>query len=243
MESVRARGIATTLLAFLAGLGVAAVRAEDPDVDPLPARVPVEQTEPWCRNGAFPGELTEHRAMRVSPATREVVLRRDYGSDCPGQGDSVDSTCDAGIRLHAGDPVIAGRTLGGLTCVWFEGPQHEHVGYVPTAALSMEDEDDWLGTWADGEQRLSIRRDASGALQVQGDALWLGGVLDSGDRVVHVGGIEAEARFSGVRLIADDGWCRLAIRRVGGALVVHDNRQCGGMNVSFNGVYWPSSGT
>lgn len=238
MRSVQARGIVTATLAFLAGLGVAAVRADEPEVDPLPSRVPLEQSESWCRNGAFPTEWTEHRAMHVAPGVREVALRRDYGHECPGEGDAIGPACDEGARLHAGDPVIAGRTLGDLTCVWFEGPQHEHVGYVPTASLRLDEEDEWLGTWEDGDQLLTIMRDPQGHWQVSGEAYWYGPVVN-GERVVHVGGIEATASFAGRRLITDDGWCRVAMRRVGKALLVHDNRQCGGHNVSFSGVYWP----
>ena len=93
----------------------------------------------------------------------------------------------------------------------------------------------WLGAWEYAGQSLDIRRGAKpGTLAVSGQAFWRG----VGDNV-HVGEVEFEAAPAGnvLRLEENEDLCSVTLRLVGDLLVVSDNLKCGGLNVTFNGVY------
>ena len=112
---------------------------------------------------------------------------------------------------------------------------------------------DWPGTWRSGpEQEIVIGNPStSGKLTIKGDASW--GASDP-ERVkrggVNVGELEGEMAADGAGLSfgmgddktlsyeeADDSECKVQMRRLGPYLLVRDNNNCGGMNVSFTGVY------
>lgn len=69
---------------------------------------------------------------------------------------------------------------------------------------------------------------------MSGDAAWRNG----GN--VHEGGFAGHAAVDdgGLTIVdAGDAQCEVRMRRVGRYLMVDDNRNCGGENVSFPGVY------
>ncbi len=100
----------------------------------------------------------------------------------------------------------------------------------------------WLGDWRYGENTIRFTNNKlAGFLNVTGDALWRG----LGDNV-HVGEMDerVEPRLNIVKVgesSTDEHECKVTLRLVGEFLVVHDNMRCGGMNVSFSGVYRRSS--
>ena len=77
---------------------------------------------------------------------------------------------------------------------------------------------------------------APGHLRVNGQAYWFGAVV-KGERVVHEGAVEGEARTNENRLHITEGGCEVDLSLIGNFLNVQDNRECGGMNVTFAGVW------
>jgi hypothetical protein len=166
--------------------------------------------------------------------------------------------CRAKAFLVPGDRVILGRTSGSFVCADFIGRKGmTRSGWLPADAVIMETHppislDDWLGQWSQIEATITIKRGKKpGELSVAGDATW--GALDP-DRVkrgaVHVGSIEgavspngADLSFAmgeGATLPVDKGEesdCKVWMHRIGPYLLVKDNNNCGGMNVSFWGIY------
>jgi hypothetical protein len=112
--------------------------------------------------------------------------------------------------------------------------------------------DDWTGTWLREEATITVTAATrAGALSIHGDATY--GAEDP-ERVkrgaVNVGAIEATMAPTGANLsfaMGDtatlpvdkgaDTDCKVWMRRLGPYLLVDDNNQCGGMNVSFRGAY------
>ena len=95
----------------------------------------------------------------------------------------------------------------------------------------------WLGDWKYGDNSISFTHNKlAGFLNVTGNAIWKG----LGDNV-HVGEIDGRYEpLNGVIEYSDgDGEydCRATLRLVGNYLIVSDNLRCGGMNVTFTGVY------
>ena len=76
---------------------------------------------------------------------------------------------------------------------------------------------------------------AAGTLAIKGEAIW-----GSGSRT-HTGDLDYDAKPSADKMKfgdgTDDNDCQVTMQLVGKLLVVGDNLNCGGANVSFSGVY------
>lgn len=193
--------------------------------------------ENWCRNGAFPDDSDHFRLARVAGARgARAYFYNDSPDDCP----RPDAKCRDRAYLVPGDEVIVSRTRGGWACSWYQprrGP--EKVGWMEASRLDIREAEAeppparWVGEWESYRNSLSVLRGGRGGrLAVRGQAYWQG----VGDNV-HVGEVAGEAAPSGNALALEDDTCRVVLRLVGPYLVVNDNGQCGGVNVTFDGVY------
>lgn len=153
------------------------------------------------------------------------------------------------FAVPAGNPVAIGKRDGDWTCVSHYGSGY---GWMLTSRLQPIQPDlhppaiAWTGTWTplglkkqprDAITKLVISSGAAtGKLKVNGQAYWLGAVV-KGERVTHEGGVDGEAQPAENRLHIADGGCEVNLSLIGGFLNVQDNRECGGMNVTFTGVW------
>lgn len=179
------------------------------------------------------------------------VQGSDGGRACP----SAAAQCQARAYLLAGDVVLTLPQIHrGHVCASFAGKNgRETTGWLPADALVAlpmvkADDMDWLGSWRRTEASISILRAKDGGLSVTGEATWGAGdarrVASGG---VNTGEFSGPGRRSGdVVLIADKsvasfeaakGECAVRLRRLGPYLLVEDNQSCGGMNVTFSGLY------
>jgi len=138
-------------------------------------------------------------------------------------------------------------------------------GWLPEAALAtpavVSDATplatpDWRGDWRSGaERRIRIDATPQGGIALAGEATFGAGDPDRVRRgAVNTGDFDATATPLGDQLaflVGDDGkalpfdaarakaesLCGLRLWRLGPSLVATDNLQCGGMNVTFTGVY------
>jgi len=222
-----------TLVLLVALCCGAASRAAAQDVGGNPAN--------WCRNGAFTRDAEEFGVARVAGRKGSRVYFQGDEEGCPGPS----AKCRQKAYVVAGDEVLVSRAFGDWRCAWYQPARgSETVGWLPAqqlrasgpAAAAGPPLAMWLGAWSfyDNSLRLSRGRRA-GSLRVAGHATWLG--INPGN--VHVGEVAGEAAPAGNVLSvggADDD-CRLTLRLVGSYLLAVDNKQCGGMNVTFDGVY------
>ena len=219
----------TAALLLLLGLCPAAAAARAQGVSDNPAN--------WCRNGAFASDASQFRLARVNGRKGERV--NFYGDEegCPGTA----ARCRRKAYVVPGDEVLVSRSFGGWLCAWYQPARgSETVGWIPAHGLSVSEPDArpplaaWLGAWGfyDNSLRLSRER-KTGRLRVEGDATWIG----AGPGNVHVGEVSGAAAPAGNVLTVENEECRVTLRLVGTYLVASDNKQCGGANVTFDGVY------
>jgi len=190
----------------------------------------------WCRNGGFASEAKEFKVARVrgGRGTRAYFHGEDEG--CPGP----DAKCRQKAYVIPGDALVVSRAFGGYVCAWFQPARgYETVGWLRADQLELSETDAsppaarWLGEWELHSNGLTIRRGTkAGELRVEGSAVWHG----IGDNV-HVGEVNASAAPDGNTLTLEDDICKLTLRLVGDFLVADDNGDCGGVNVTFDGVY------
>ena len=184
----------------------------------------------------------------------------DKASACPGFSDK----CWEKAYVVAGDRMIVSGSVGDFVCAHFVAPRKRgketfneivRAGWLTSADLAPEPAAKppaWTGDWTRVEAAIAIRAGRQpGMLTIKGDATF--GSLDP-DRVkrgaVNMGEIAGEAKPLDGELSfamgdkgaipvtkADETDCKVWMRRVGPWLLVEDNRQCGGANVSFSGLY------
>jgi hypothetical protein len=168
------------------------------------------------------------------PWAGQVVSSAVVVSDEPGCSAELPRCRQA--TLARGTTVLVGESRGGSSCVWARGENGEVSGIVRSdqivrvARRKMR----WEGVWKGAGNVIRVRRRGS-LLDAEGDAVWHG----YGDNT-HVGHFMGSATAEGSALRIEDrecSACTVDLRLVGPFLVATDGRQCGGANVTFDGVY------
>ena len=190
------------------------------------------RAEPLCNSGDFPLHPEFHIAT-VGAATPRLYFFKE-GDGCPEQG----ARCQTRAFVLAGDRLLVGKNRGAWSCAWYPGKRQETAGWVRNGDLTIQVAplpDDWAGRWKARNSSGTINiAGKDGSWTVQGKASWGSGATQ------HVGELGGPLRVQGTHAYlagAQATDCGADFTRVGDFLVVHDNRQCGGANVRFDGVY------
>jgi hypothetical protein len=113
-----------------------------------------------------------------------------------------------------------------------KGKLHTHAGWIPESRWAQDRSvgpATWVGIWQNEQAKISVTA-ANGTLHFAGSAIWQG-LMDP-----RFGSFEFDAAPDG-DLVSLLGKCEVRIRRIGEFLFAQDNKQCGGLNVSFDGLY------
>ncbi|ALM83237.1 hypothetical protein [Bordetella sp. N] len=189
--------------------------------------------------------LQNAQAAVVTPARQHFIKHADASNHCP----SDSKECQAKAYLIKGDVVVTGTREGDFVCTGYVTAKSDMLlQWLPAAALApvpaeQQKPADWAGKWLvyGNEITLTPKGDA---FEVDGNATW-----QMGDNV-HVGQIEGTVKPENGQIafaMVDDKAapyaqggaedCHVKMVRRGPYLVVEDNYKCGGLNVSFGGVY------
>jgi len=193
-----------------------------------------------CRNGSFPANETAVGRAQVIGAGRVSLLSDDDG--CPAETQK----CRGTTVLAPGAIVLSGHRHGAFVCAF--DPAHDDAGYLETARLKPLPVDAapplkaWAGRWSYGDD--TIRLTAKGAtLTVDGQAYWPSAhpsarQFPGGPNLGDLSGT-ATPKGNAVTFAdaSDPQACSATLRLIGDVIVATDNGACGGMNVSFSGVY------
>jgi len=197
--------------------------------------------ENMCRNGFFPRESKDYSLAIVKGKKGEkVYFYGDEREDCP-----KNKNCRLKSYVVPNDEVIVSRKFGNFACVWFQPKKgSETVGWVNVDNLKLVEVKsnisigNWVGNWEFYDNNINIIISKKrGLLGITGNAFWKG----LGDNI-HIGELDGEAKIVGNDLKygedeTDEYACKVTMRLVGKYLIVSDNLNCGGANVTFSGVY------
>ena len=195
----------------------------------------------WCRNGAFPSEIDEFRIGTVKAAKNEkVYFYNDFEDECP-----TSEKCKEKSYVVSGDKLVVSRTFKGFVCSWYSPAKGiPTVGWIKQEKVEIVDApatpalSAWMGNWRFADNTITLTHNKlEGDLNVTGEAFWKG----FGDNI-HIGELDHRAEPKGTLLKAgetdtDEYACKVSMQLIGSFLVVKDNMNCGGMNVTFSGVY------
>jgi hypothetical protein len=194
--------------------------------------------ENWCRNGFFPRESKDYSLGTVKAKKGERVYFYGDEENCPNG-----KNCRKKAYLIGGNEVIISRKFGNWACSWYQ-PKNgsETVGWIALKNLEftnmVQGIESYAGTWRFYDNEIEIKKTANPKVfEIKGTALWKG----VGDNV-HVGELDGKAVWTEKVLAYGEGdqdeyACKVTFDLVGSYLVVSDNLNCGGLNVTFSGVY------
>jgi hypothetical protein len=207
---------------------------------------------------AGPADCELNKVALARVVTQEARLYFVAGASrrsCP----SAERACKLRTYLVPGDEVLVDAAEGPYVCVFFKSQRGtETRAFLPRAALEIlppeaQPARQWAGNWErDREAQIIIKSDGN-EVEVSGTAMW--GSYDP-QRVrrgsVHVGELEGKGRPRGQMLaigfdpdrstfppaggVPPDN-CAAKLELYGRYLAVEDNQGCGGLNVSFTGIY------
>lgn len=219
------------------------------------AACPARGEDALC--GSIP-ELSANPALVLGHITSAVNVHfiKDAGAQpgCPSRAPA----CAERAYLVPGDRVIVSTRRDAFVCATYINARGiDRSGWLPADAVAHDDgvapvaPADWLGKWSRIEADITVKAGKAGALRIEGDATF--GAKDPA-RVrrgaVNLGNIEGDVTPAGDRLSfaigdgatlpvdkGDEFGCKVWMRRVGPWLIVNDNNNCGGFNVTFRGFY------
>jgi hypothetical protein len=194
----------------------------------------------YCRNGMFTQALPNIGLARVITSTRLYFLEDMDG--CP----NAEARCRQKSYVVKGDRLLIAAARGAYVCAMYPNKSGGVAGWVRADGLVAEPApattpiSAWAGHWADGDNTLGISI-KGGLVVLDGEAFWPSANPPLSQRPggPNIGFLAGKARPTGNRLDYDDGddICAARMVLIGPWLVVADNDRCGGMNVSFSGVY------
>lgn len=180
---------------------------------------------------------------RIEPGARVPFYRGDDTPGCP----ALTARCRLRAYLVAGDLVLIGTSNGTLVEAGFtSGTGRVTIGWLPARSVQRiptpaATPAGWQGSWSSDDAEIDIAPGSRGRLTVSGEATW--GSHDP-ERVrrlgVNYGNFSGEAAPTGASMTIvdkDDSGCRVSLRLIGPYLLANDAMQCGGVNVTFSGIY------
>jgi len=179
-------------------------------------------------------------AVKTNPGEQRAWLYKKT-DPCP-----KDKPCGSRQKAYlvSGDVVFAGPPNRGFRCTYYGRPNGKIIaGFIPIDNLKPLAEDTSMsidfviGTWNYETDSIGIKAAAAG--QVSGD----GQASYQTAETVNEGSFSAHAALTaGQKELVfkegdDESSCVVKLHRRGPYLVASDNGNCGGLNVSFGGIY------
>jgi len=199
----------------------------------------------------------------IARARVNFIHTSSHSESCP----SAAPRCRQQAYLVKGDEVVVSGRERRFVCAVHVGPNRRMaVGWLPADAVVRRAAEppvrieDWVGDWRFDlrapryrAQAFTIIRAAAdpSKLHIDGNANYAESTAAAQRGSVNTGTIVAEAAPTGASLafaVGDvetlpydhpggEGTCRIRMRRLGRHLLASDNGKCGGLNVTFWGVY------
>jgi hypothetical protein len=195
------------------------------------------------------------RVVSKEPRVNFVGGRSERTPACP----SAESACRLKAHLVPGDEVLMDAADAGYVCALFKSQGGiETTGWLPRTALELvtprpAPAREWEGKWQRDRDTQIVIKSRAEDVAVSGNAIWGGHDRERVKRgAIHTGVLNGKGRPRGQTLAIgydpdrsdlppapaearDD--CAAKLELYGRYLLVEDNGACGGINVSFTGIY------
>lgn len=194
------------------------------------------------------GTLSSIALAAVTTPKANFIANETDKAGCP----SADVTCQKKAFVVAQNLVLidnATARTGFVCAAYVNAKGRETDGWLPVTALkTVTSAPDWIGKWKrDTSANIEIKRKSAAAADLDGDALWQGqsGVPNVGDisatidprQTVQGFGTASDEQTQTPYGKGDPQACAVIMKQLGPYLFASDNMYCGGMNVTFSGIY------
>jgi hypothetical protein len=198
--------------------------------------VAAQAEDTTCRNGLF----ADGEGFRQARVTAQRAFFYEDADGCPAGSD-----CRTRSYVIAGDAlVVDGRRTDGFVCVFYPNEGGGTAGWLRMEDLAVlppdayPSPDGWLGDWtSNGNPEVTIGA-KYGRFSIVGEAFWPDRPEELDWPTIHIGEVAGTLDIAGAHAsYSDDNLCELELTLLADFLVISDNRRCGGVNVTFSGVY------
>jgi hypothetical protein len=203
-----------------------------------------------CNEPVGNANLSNITLGQVTAAKVNFVTDESFKAGCPAAG----ATCQKKAFVVARNLVVfdASTAKSGFVCSTYIGKTgRETDGWLPAASVQPivpVPAPDWFGKWKrDISASIEIKRKSASVANVDGDASWQGqsGVPNVGDisatidprQTVQGFGTASDEQTQTAYGKGDPQACAVIFKQLGPYLFASDNNTCGGMNVTFSGIY------
>jgi len=214
----------------------------------MAAAAPVVADPEYCHGVDFDMKRPLVASRVTAPSRVYFVRGADENASCPSDA----PVCRRPDYLVPGDLVLTGKTQPPYVCTAYQSPfsrkQDWTNGWLPASSLApvapapAPKDSDWTGEWVHPGGSITIAKGGGGMLKVDGLQTYPA-LLN-----VHTGVLNASVRPA-QNMIAfnedgstpfdqgTEGDCLVRMQRIGPWLAVEDNGACGGVMVTFTGLY------
>jgi hypothetical protein len=203
--------------------------------------------DPNCNGPAGTADLSNIALGVVTGAKVNFVANDTDKAGCP----SADAACRKKAFVVAQNLVLfdAGAARTGYVCAAYIGKTgRETDGWLPLSGLKVVTlAPDWIGKWKrDTSADITIKRKSASGADVGGNASWgegagtnVGEISATIDprQIVQGFGLASDGETQTPYGKGDAQECAVILKQLGPYLFASDNSYCGGMNVTFSGIY------
>lgn len=202
-----------------------------------------------CNEPQGNANLSNITLASVSVPKVNFVANESEKAGCP----SADAKCQKKAFVVTDNVVLIDNSTAktGHVCSAYVGKTgRETDGWLPVASLKpvATPAPDWFGKWKrDTSANIEIKRKSASKADVEGDAMWQGqsGVPNVGEisatidprQSVQGFGTASDEQTLTAYGKGDPQACAAIFKQLGPYLFASDNMYCGGMNVTFGGIY------
>jgi hypothetical protein len=213
----------------------------------LTAATTAQGDERNCNEPAGIGNLTNIALGEVTAPKANFVADQRDNAACP----SANIQCQRKAFVMAGNVLVFDTSTAktGYVCAAYVSAKgRETDGWLPVSALkAATPAPDWIGTWKrDTSASIEVKRKTANAAELSGDATWgqgegtnVGDISTTIDprQAVQGFGTASDEQTQTAYGKGDPQACAVIFKQLGPYLFASDNNTCGGMNVTFSGVY------
>ena len=195
-----------------------------PPIKPVPAEVAQR-----CNKSEMIG-MGPFATAQVAGSDR--LYFRQLGDACP----AYEPACVEHSYVVGGDSVLTSSNQGDWTCGWYHSQKGtDTVGWLPVARLVLDSPtvSNWTGGWHGGNSSFDLKQRPDGMVVGQGSAVRVA----SGEEEPYLGEVDIRSRPINNKMNYKDEYCSLFLEIVRDWLVVHESGSCGGLGVTFMGIY------
>jgi len=204
-----------------------------------------QSSDQLCINNMVDVDLKTVALYEVDTPTGIHFVHGPEAGSCPAAND----VCQQRARLVKGNQVVVISRFGDYACAIYvaarKGKAIATSGWLPLSALkTIEPSPHWAGHWIsdDSDATIDVVAKDDAKIGIDGNATWNSNPIDAqsgqfGAVISPQGAFVSFTDGDNIKTAYANSACTIKAAQLGPYLVITDNHNCGGSNVTFSSVY------